>query len=128
MDPVAFAARLYGSDNPIAPYTWSAEYRGGGGLRQYDVDGRHTSLEIDRTRIAALVLHGHPAGALRLPVPDALGAPDAVIVKATTSVRLRLGGSLERAVRVTAGFQVGAQRHVLVIEDDGRINLSGWRR
>lgn len=105
--------------NPIAPLEWVATYRGGGGLRQFDVDGPHWTTQVDRARVGRLELRGHPAGPLRLDVrPDQV--PDEVVVRA--GCELALPGPGRRVVEVCAGFRYGAEEELLVIEGtSGRV-------
>lgn len=69
--------------NPIYPYRWEARYTTGR-LLQLDVDGWHTSREIDRGRLRMLCLYGHPASPILLPMPRPAAPVDEVLVRATT--------------------------------------------
>jgi hypothetical protein len=110
--------------NPIAPYRWEARYATGR-LCQCDVDGWHTSREIDRTRLRALVVLGHPDSPLTLPVPRPAWIPDEVLVRATTELQAthelgRGGAGVLTAQRWTfVGLRYGTQAWVLQIDPAG---------
>lgn len=109
--------------NAIAPYTWEAEYRGGGRLKQFDVDGYHKSLEIDRLRIRALIIHRHPSGPIRIEVPgDQPGPPDDVRIQATTAITM--GASTGHAVTFWFGYRYGTQWYLVGIDSWGRVFTS----
>jgi hypothetical protein len=111
--------------NPIAPYRWEAVYASGR-LRQCDVDGWHTSREIDRTRLRALVVLGHPDSPITLPVPRPAWTPDEVLVRATTELQAtheRVGESPAlTAQRWTfVGLRYGRAAWVLQIDPGGHL-------
>jgi hypothetical protein len=124
---LAVFQRRVAARNPLEPYSWEARYRGTGRLRQFDHDGYHFSHEIDRGRLAALVVLGHPDSPIVLPVPYADGrVVDHVIVKAQVSLTQQLGvaapgASWDRAVRCFFGFRYGEERFVLEIDELGRL-------
>jgi hypothetical protein len=73
------------------PWVWEAEYRDGRRLRQFDADGFHRSAEIDGRRVAALVLHGHPASPCRWFPPEPLAVGPVLRVEITVQSVLTLG-------------------------------------
>lgn len=87
--------------NAIEPITWRAEYRGGGRLRQFDVDGLHYSREIDLDRISELVLEGVPGAGEVILEPHR--RPDAVILMARNRITVGAG----RRRWILAGFRYG---------------------
>jgi hypothetical protein len=110
------------SGNAIEPYRWVARYVGGGMLRQFDADGLHYSDEIDRARVVALELLGHPVGPL-LVARRRDRIPDAVVVRARA--RLQIPGRV--GVTILAGFRYGDQCEGLTIDDAGRVTRGVWR-
>jgi len=121
VDALAYGHRL-ADPNPIAPFAWEARYRGGGRLRQYDVDGRHTSREIDRARIESLVILGHPASPIVLPRPEPDRIPDEVLVLAQTDLVQTLGqGITDRRVIFVFGYRYGPTRYLVTIDEAGRL-------
>jgi hypothetical protein len=87
---LATHAQRIRSVNVVEPYLWEARYAKGR-LRQKDWDGWHTSREIDRKRLRAFVIHGHPASPIEIglpypPWPEG-PAPLEVIIQATTDIR-----------------------------------------
>jgi hypothetical protein len=114
--------------NPIAPYRWTAEYDTGR-LLQCDVDGWHTSRDIDRARLRALVVLGHPDSPITLPVPRPALTPDEVLVRATTELQAthEVGGTAEAlsAHRWTfLGLRYGPEAWVLQIDPAGHLVTS----
>jgi hypothetical protein len=111
--------------NPIAPYRWAAQYATGR-LLQCDVDGWHTSREIDRAQLRALVVLGHPDSPITLPVPRPAQIPDEILVRATTELQATqaLGGAAEplTAQRWTfLGVRYGSEAWVLQIDPAGHL-------
>ncbi len=104
--------------NAIEPYRWRAEYRDGGRLRQLDADGLHYTSEIDLSRIARLVIEGHPSGELIL-AADATRPIDEVIVRARMSIALPSWHS--QGQRILLGFRYGTREDVLEITPAGRV-------
>jgi hypothetical protein len=94
----------------IAPYTWRADYRGGGRLRQHDLEGLHFTREIDRTRLHQLVLEG-PGGTVGLP-PSRV--PDEVILRARTTIAP--GAEVPERRVILAGYRYGTVEEVLAID------------
>lgn len=124
---VAYAHRL-ADPNPIAPYRWEARYAGGGRLRQFDVDGWHSSREIDRARIEALVILGHPASPIVLSRPYADRIPDEVLVSAQTDLVQTLGqGITDRHVVFFFGYRFGAEEFLVRIDAAGRLMRTNGR-
>ena len=103
--------------NPIAPYRWEARYELGR-LLQLDVDGWHTSREIDRQRLRTLIVHGHPDSPIQLAMPSA-NPPDEIIVRATTDLRATLGTG-ETAMTAARWVFVGVRYagHAWVVQLD----------
>jgi hypothetical protein len=58
--------------NPIAPWTWAARLRGGGGLQQYDHDGYHSPRELVPAEVEALHFAA-PTGGYTWAVPTGHG-------------------------------------------------------
>jgi hypothetical protein len=121
--------------NPIEPYTWRAIYRDGSELRQFDLGGtRHTSLEIDRARIAGLMIDGHPDSPLWVPVPHEDRAPEEVIVIAEVSTSVTIGlangsPSVGRSVRCLFGFRYAGEEWLVQIDAAGRFRpVAPWTR
>lgn len=112
--------------NPIAPYRWEAQYDTGR-LLQCDVDGWHTSRDIDRTRLRALVVLGHPDSPITLPVPRPALVPDEVLVRATTELQARReldagpGATLTAQRWTFLGLRYGPQAWVLQIDPSGHL-------
>jgi hypothetical protein len=94
----------------IAPYTWRADYRGGGRLHQFEVTGPHFAHEIDRARLHQLVLEG-PGGTLFM-APRAV--PDAVVLRARTTIAP--GGQQPERRVILAGYRYGALEDVLELD------------
>ena len=111
--------------NPIAPYRWEAQYPTGR-LLQCDVDGWHTSREIDRTRLRALIVLGHPDSPITLPVPRPAVAPDEVLIRATTELQATHAldaapGSLTAHRWTFVGLRYGLEAWVLQIDPAGHL-------
>jgi len=121
MDLISFQRRV-SEKNPIFPYSWQANYKDGGRLSQFDLDGHHFSREIDCSRLTALIILGHPDSPVTLPVlyPDRL--PDEVIIKAQVSLSQTLGQvGMTRTVRYFFGFRYGDEKFLLEIDEQGKL-------
>lgn len=106
-------------ENPIAPFEWRAVYRGGGHLRQFDADGWHRTVDVDRARVQALEVHGHPAGVLTIPVYGGQ-VPDEVVVRARMElVGDPAAGFHRRRVECHFGFRYGADETLIIIDAQG---------
>ena len=106
--------------NPIAPYRWEARYATGR-LLQLDVDGWHTSREIDRGRLRSLCLYGHPASPILLPMPCPAVPVDEVLVRATTELTTQDVGSLTAQRWTFLGVRYGIQAWILQIDPAGHL-------
>lgn len=118
MNAQAWAARQQ-SDNPLYPYTWSAQYRDGEVLFQ-TCDGHRSHVQdLDRSRIASLTIWGHPEGPLTVQWSGP-GMPEAVILQA--SVAVALGAAVPaRHVTIRAGFQGPGGFDGLLIPEQGPV-------
>ena len=110
--------------NPIAPYRWEARYALGR-LCQLDVDGWHTSREIDRQRLRTLVVLGHPDSPISLPVPYPT-APDEILIRGTTDLHATMeSGTGARSLRtarwVFVGVRYGADAWVIQLDPHGHV-------
>lgn len=103
--------------NPIAPYQWEARYATGR-LRQRDGAGWHTSREIDRGQLQALVLLGHPASPVVLPMPRPDRPVDEVLIRATTELSITPGNATAADARrwTFLGLRYGGEAWVLQID------------
>lgn len=129
MDERTWLARQ-ASGNPLFPYTWIAEYHGapfglgsGGRLKQFDVDGYHTSFDIHRARLKRLLILNHPLSPIDLPVPFDR-PPDEIIMKARVDLDMELGSKEIVARRVSCffGYRYGADKFLLEIDDEGNLH------
>lgn len=126
--------------NPFWPYRWVARLRNGGRVAQYDVDGYHGSDELNSPvpmagaifahgaragvtpgEVAALELHGHPAGILT--VPARADPPMRVVIRTRTDRVLARGG--RQWVRRFLGFQYATGFVGLEVDDAGRVSRHG---
>lgn len=128
MDDRTWLARM-ASGNPLHPYTWVAEYQDaafgfgppGGRLKQFDVDGYHTSRHIDRVRLKRLLILNHPRSPIDLPVPH--GPPDEVVMRARVDLEMDLGGTIVgRKVSCFFGYKYGEDQFLLEIDDEGKLH------
>jgi hypothetical protein len=106
-------------ENPMAPWTWVAEYRDGGLLQQQDRDGFHRSSEIDPRKVVALVVHGHPASPVRWTVPSAGGPVRAVEVQVHRAILLGGRGLSRRLEGVTLVYYCAALTARCYLPADG---------
>ena len=97
-----------------------------GRLLQCDVDGWHTSREIDRGQLRTLVLLGHPESPVLLPMPRPAQPVDEVLVRAMTDLRatrvLGEGAGPLTAQRWTfLGVRYGGHAWVLQVDPAGHL-------
>jgi hypothetical protein len=141
MDLTNFNRRIF-EQNPLYPYSWEARYEGGGRLRQFDFDGHHWSTEIDKTKVKALVILGHPISPIVFEKPQHLAkvSPDEVIIEAQVSLEVPAGGvqPVNRIVRCyfgyvyelknTDGTSAGPVQYLVEIDEAGRVFKTNHKR
>ena len=127
MDDATWRRRM-ASGNPLYPYTWVAEYHPAflglgpsGRLKQFDVDGYHTSLDIQKARLMRLLIMNHPLSPIELPVPFDR-PPDEIVMKARVDLEMDLGGKVVgRKVSRIFGYRYGEDKYLLEIDDEGML-------
>jgi hypothetical protein len=112
--------------NPLHPYSWQANYINGGRMKQFDFDGYHHAIEIDRSKIKELVILGHPDSPINLPLPYADRAPDEIIIKAQCDIAFTVElGTAEREQNVRSrcffGFRYGNEKFLVLIDPSGKV-------